>query len=130
MQIVLDGACEVWEVWDPEAARAINPHALEKERTIGDLAEFVRKIGPRATPEVLAQQLVILKHRSDADLSRPEGIALKVFSTVLMELDQFAAEEKARAEAAAAKPEERKPIPIEDTTLETVDGPFDTWGKG
>lgn len=130
MNTVLDGACDVMEVWDPDGARSINPHALEKERTIGELAEFIRKIGARATPDVLAQQLVILKRRETADLSRPEAIALQVFATVLMELDQFAAEEKARAAAAKAVPEERKPIPIEDTTLETVDGPFDTWGKG
>ncbi|CDZ67648.1 Hypothetical protein NGAL_HAMBI2605_59290 [Neorhizobium galegae bv. orientalis] len=126
---VLEGALEIMEVWDPDRAREIEPTIFDQHHVIGDLAAFVRKIGGRATPEVLAQQLVILKHRQTAELSRPEQIALKVFGSVLMELDQFAAEEKARFEAAKAPKAQPVPIPIEDTTMEPVDGPMDTWGQ-
>lgn len=125
---VLEGALEIMEVWRPEEAREIEPTVFDQERAIGDLADLVRKIGvERATPDVMAQQLLILKHRSNADLSRPEAIALKIFGVVLAELDAFAAEEEAAFAAANGVAAERKPVPIEDTTMETVDSPMETY---
>ena len=93
-----------------------------------DMAEFVRQIGERATPDVLAQQLVIKKHRAAAEISEPERIAFTAFSTVLLGLDRFVARERERIERKNAPKEKRRPVPIDETTLETVDGPLDTWG--
>lgn len=95
-----------------------------------DMAAFVRQIGERATPEVLAQQLVIKKHRASAEISEPERIAFSAFSTVLLGLDRFVARERERIAKENAPAEKRRPVPIDETTLETVDGPMDTWGKG
>ncbi|MCZ7500711.1 hypothetical protein [Agrobacterium sp. ST15.13.015] len=92
-----------------------------------DLAEYVRRIGRRATPEILVQQLVILKHRQSADLSEQERIALRTFVATLLDLDDFAAAEKKRLEELAAEKPEPKPLPIEDTTMETVSGTMDTF---
>ncbi len=93
-----------------------------------DLAVFVRKIGRRATPDVIGQQLKILGHRASPDLSEPERIAFGAFAHVLVELDAFAAAEAERARKAAETPAEIPPLPIEDTTMETVDNALDTWG--
>lgn len=95
-----------------------------------DMAAFVRQIGDRATPEVLAQQLVIKKHRASAEISEPERIALQAFSSVLMGLDRFVAGERARIERENTPADPRPPVPIDETTMEMVDGPMDTWGKG
>lgn len=91
-----------------------------------DLAEYVRRIGHRATPEILVQQLVILKHRQSADLTEQERIALRTFIATLLDLDDFAAAEKKRLEELAAEKPEPRPVPIEDTTMETVDDPMAT----
>ncbi len=91
-----------------------------------DLQDFIRKIGRRATPEILAQQLVITKHRQSAELTSAEHIGLKTFIAVLIDLDDFAAAEKKRLEDLAAEKPEPRPVPIEDTTMETVDDPMAT----
>lgn len=92
-----------------------------------DLAELIRKIGPAATPEVLAQHLRLKKH-CEPDAPGPLELAtLKIFMTVLTEIDAF---RKAAAKAAEEAMREAKtpaPLPIDETTLEPVDGPFDTW---
>ncbi|PZR81157.1 MAG: hypothetical protein DI537_38575 [Stutzerimonas stutzeri] len=92
-----------------------------------DLQDFIRKIGRRATPEILAQQLVITKHRQSAELTPAEHIGLKTFIAVLLDLEDFAAAEKKRLEELAAEKPEPKPLPIEDTTMETVAGTLDTF---
>jgi hypothetical protein len=92
-----------------------------------DLAEYVRKIGRRATPEILVQQLVILKHRQSADLGEQERIAMRTFIATLLDLDDFAAAEKKRLEDLAAEKPEPRPVPIEDTTMETVNDTLETW---
>ncbi len=92
-----------------------------------DIAVFVRKIGRRATADVIGQQLKILGHRASPDLSEPERIAFAVFAHVLVELDAFAAAEAERARKAAETPAEVPPLPVEETTLEPVDDHFDTW---
>ncbi|MCF6368325.1 hypothetical protein [Rhizobium halophilum] len=95
-----------------------------------DMAAFVRQIGDRATPEVLAQQLVIKKHRKAAEISEPERIAFNAFSTVLLGLDRFVARERERVARENAPAEKRRPVPIDETTMELVDAPMATWGKG
>lgn len=104
--------------------------ALDPDMTDGaydDIAAFVRKIGKRATAEVIGQQLKILGHRASPDLSEPERIAFGAFAHVLVELDAFAAAEAERARKAAETPAEVQPLPVEETTLEPVDDHFDTW---
>lgn len=94
---------------------------------VSDLVELVRKIGSRATPEVLAQQLVIGKHRQSAALTKAEEIALKAFASVLIDLDEYAASERARIEAEAAEKPKPRAVPIDETNGELTDGPMDTW---
>lgn len=105
--------------------------ALDPDMTDGaydEIGAYVRKIGRRATPDVIGQQLKILGHRASPDLSEPERIAFGAFAHVLVELDAFAAAEAERAKRAAETPAEIPPLPIEDTTMETVDNALDTWG--
>ncbi|MGR6465430.1 hypothetical protein [Rhizobium sp. PAMB 3182] len=105
------------------------PKPFYPEEGLIELAAYVRKIGrQRATPAVMAQQLVITGHREKGPLQPAEEAGLNAFLTVLVDLDALAAAEAARAAAEAAEPVARKPVPIEETTLETVDGPLDTWG--
>ena len=127
LSIVLNGACDVLVVSDVDAAYEINPHIFDQHAVIGELAAFVRQIGVRATPEVLAQQLVIKGHRKSAEISRPEAIALKAFASVLIDLDAFALEEKERIARENAPAVEPHKVPIEETTMEPVDDPLGTW---
>ncbi|HEU0071191.1 MAG TPA: hypothetical protein VFS04_07845 [Alphaproteobacteria bacterium] len=92
-----------------------------------DMAAFVRKIGKRATPEVMGQQLKILGHRASAEISEPERMALSAFVTALVDLDAFAAAEAARIAAETNPPAPAPAVPIDETTLEPVDDYFDTW---
>lgn len=93
------------------------------------MAELVRKIGPeRATIEVVASQLKILGTIDDVDLHPAVRMAITVFLQALVAIEAFEATERAQAEAKWANAgAERKPLPIEDTTLEPVSGPLDTW---
>lgn len=103
------------------------------EEGLVELAAFVRKIGRgRATPAVMAQQLVITRHREKGPLEAVETIALNAFLTVLLDLDELVTAEKAKtakAEAEASAAAKRKPVPIEETTLEVMDDPLATWGN-
>lgn len=115
--------------WLAAKIRGTDPRDLETSDAVyDDMAAFVRQIGERATPDVLAQQLVIKKHRKSAEISEPERIAFGAFSSVLLGLDRHIAQEReriAREEAVAAP---RPPVPIEETTMELVDAPMATWG--
>ncbi|PZU23933.1 MAG: hypothetical protein DI589_06660 [Shinella sp.] len=93
------------------------------------MAELVRKIGPeRATIEVVASQLKIMGSIDDVDLHPAVRMAITVFLQALVAIEAFEATERALAEAKWAKTMvERKPLLIEDTTLEPVSGPLDTW---
>lgn len=95
-----------------------------------DMAAFVRKIGERATADVVGQQLKILKHRERPELSHSEAVAVSAFIHVLRELDGLAADEQAAIDKVAAVKgrAEPEPLPIAETTMEPVDGPMDTWG--
>lgn len=115
--------------------KLLGPDAAPPERPIKiamlmDMVAFVRKIGERATADVVGQQLRILRHRESAELSASEAVAVSAFIDVLRALDGLARDEQAaidKAEAAKARvaPE---PLPIGETTMEPVDGPMDTWG--
>ncbi|MCJ9696908.1 hypothetical protein MOV76_35690 [Rhizobium sp. PRIMUS64] len=90
------------------------------------MAKLLREIGrDRATPEVLMQQLKLLKHRETAAATRAELALVRIFSAVVVELDQFEKDWQAEQEAAKPKPDP-VPVPLEETTLEGVDGPMDT----
>ncbi|MFC0809103.1 hypothetical protein ACFHWW_27295 [Ensifer sp. P24N7] len=89
----------------------------------------MREIGrDRATPAVCGQQLKILKLIDTPELSDVETLIVQTFVNVLAGIDAFEKAEVARLEAAAAKPQVRKPIPIEDTTMELVDDTLGTFG--
>ncbi|WP_333900155.1 hypothetical protein [Agrobacterium pusense] len=93
---------------------------------LSGLVDLVRKIGPRATPDVMAQHLVITKHRQSADLTKAEELSLKAFAAILIDLDDFAASEKKRLEKLAAETPKPRPVPIDETNMELVDGPMAT----
>lgn len=93
---------------------------------VSELVELVRRIGPRATPDVLAQHLVITKHRQSAELTKAEELALKAFAAILIDLDDYAAAEKKRLEDLAAEKPTPRPVPIDETNMELVDGPMAT----
>jgi hypothetical protein len=92
------------------------------------LYPYIGRIGERATPDVLAQQMVILRHRETAELTWPERVTLDVFISVslafLRREDEIKASMNARMEAERAKP---APVPIEDTTMEPVSDTLETW---
>lgn len=93
------------------------------------LATMVRTIGKeRATPAVAGQQLKILGFYGDPELSGIETLIIQTFINVLVGIDAYDKAEAERKAAADRQPEERKPIPIEDTTMETVDDAMATWG--
>ncbi|UYZ06182.1 hypothetical protein CFBP5507_07885 [Agrobacterium salinitolerans] len=93
---------------------------------VSELVELVRRIGPRATPDVLAQHLVITKHRQSPELRKAEELALKAFAAILIDLDDYAAAEKKRLEELAAEKPTPRPVPIDETNMELVDGPMAT----
>lgn len=108
---------------------AVPPKRSVSPDMMRDMAAFVRKIGQRATTEVVGQQLRILRHRQTPDLSHSEVVAVSAFIHVLRELDGLAADEQAKidkAEALKARVEP-EPLPIAETTMELVNGPMDTW---
>lgn len=93
---------------------------------VSELVELVRRIGPRATPDVLAQHLVITKRRQSAELTKAEELALKAFAAILIDLDDYAAAEKKRLEDLAVEKSKPRPVPIDETNMEIVDGPMAT----
>lgn len=93
------------------------------------LAELVRKIGKeRATPAVCGQQLKILGLLDHPELSEAEALIVETFINIVAGIDAYDKAAAERRAAADRQPEERKPIPIEDTTMETVDDAMATWG--
>jgi hypothetical protein len=90
-----------------------------------ELVAFTRRLRSDATPQILAQHLVITKHWPTNEIDWPTEIALKSFISTLVSFDDmFAAEEAKKRTADAPAP---RPVPIEDTTLELTDAPGDTW---
>lgn len=94
-----------------------------------ELATLVRKIGKAADGAVLAQHLRLKKFREgEPDLI--ELTTLEFFSLALYSSDLLRAHFRRAAEEAMREAEKRPPLPIDETTLEEVDGPFDTWSEG
>lgn len=94
------------------------------------VAAFVRKVGPeRAVLDVVASQLKILGFIDDVDLHPAERLALTVFIGTLSAIDTYEVAELAIAEAAVAAERRTVParLPVDETTLEPVDGPMETW---
>jgi hypothetical protein len=93
------------------------------------IADFVRKIGrKRATAAVVAQQLKILGVLDPPSLSDAEELVVSVFIDVLTSIDIFDRGRKERAAKENAPAEKRRPVPIDETTMELVDSPMATWG--
>ncbi|WFS02201.1 hypothetical protein [Rhizobium tumorigenes] len=100
---------------------------FEDSDLVGELTSFTRRVGRTITPQVLAQQLYLTGHRATAEISRPMEIAMRAMSTMLLDLDEFAAEEKTRiAKALEVKPEVPM-LPVEETALRPTAGPMETY---
>lgn len=111
---------------DPAIAAVLDDQV--DDTAYASMAAFVRRIGRRATPEVLASHLHIEKHRATAEASPAELLAYRGFITTLLDLDDLKTTLEAEAERARARPAPVAPTPIEDTTLEPIDGFFSpTW---
>ena len=93
------------------------------------LYAFVSKIRERATADVLASQLVVLKHRETPDVNWTQRVTLEVFSTLaqvfLKREDEIAGAQLAALETKA----EPRPVPIDETNMELVDDRLATWGR-
>lgn len=113
------------------------PHNLHRLEVLGSgddwsapyaMARIVRNIGrDRAQPEVIGQQLKIDGILDVAELDAAETVIVNVFADTLASLDAYA---KARQEARATaerQPAEPRPVPIDETTMETADDPLATW---
>lgn len=93
------------------------------------LYAFTDKIRERATPDVLASQLVILKYREHQDLNLIQRVTLEVFTSLsLIMLKQEDDIAEAMRAALETKPDPR-PVPIDETTMETTDDPLATWER-
>lgn len=119
---------EFHEFDQPQQDRLSLVSGGQHSKATNAIAELVRKIGrDRATPAVVGQQLKILHLIDDAELSAAEPLVVKVFIDTLAAIDAFDQAEAKRLEQLAAKPVEHPPMPIDETTLEPVDGPMETW---
>lgn len=119
----------IYPLMDGEEAGALIRELFTPAAT-RDLGDLIRRIGTSATVPVLASQLMLSRHRDNKELNRLEVLALDVFSHTLLALEGYKARsiEIEEAEARLANAVPAPPLPIEETTLETVDGPGDTWG--
>lgn len=104
-----------------------DPHFFEDEGLVRELISFTRRVGRSITPQVLAQQLKLQGHRATAEISRPVEIAMRAFSTMLLDLDQFVAEERDRIFKASTPKPEIPLLPVEETTLAPTAGPMETY---
>lgn len=90
-----------------------------------ELVAFTRRLRSEATPQILAQHMLITKHWPTNEILWAAEIALKNFISTLVSFDDLNAAEEAKRQAVETPAP--RPVPIEDTTLELVDGPGDTW---
>lgn len=90
-----------------------------------ELVRFTRRLRSEATPQILAQHLVITKHWETNEIGWPAETALKSFISTLVAFDDMIAADEARKRAVETPAP--RPVPIEETTLELTDGPLDTW---
>jgi hypothetical protein len=96
-----------------------------EEPAARELVAFTRRLRSEATPQILAQHLVITKHWATNEITWPAEIALKSFISAIVSFDDFITADEAKKNAAETPAP--RPVPIEDTTLELTDGPLDTW---
>lgn len=98
------------------------------------MAELLRKIGSdRATPAVLAQQLKIERvfMANDSEFEQVEELVVKIFADTLTAIDAFDRSIEAIWEESRRNSAVPRPVPIDETTMELVDGPLATWrGRG
>ncbi|MGG7535340.1 hypothetical protein [Rhizobium sp. 12,4] len=123
--MVLDQLLELYELEEVKRLQAL--FSTDGYDVPNAISGLVRKIGrDRAMPHVVLQELVLRKHREDVPPTRAELMLARIFTTVLVELDQFEKDWQADLEAAKPKPAP-EPVPLDETTLEGVDGPMDTY---
>ena len=90
-----------------------------------DVVAFIRKLGrARVSADVVIEQCKILGLRGAREIEPLERLMMKSFVTTVLDLDDFHREENERRKPAPS-PTTHK-VPIDDTTLELVDGVFDT----
>lgn len=89
---------------------------------VPSLVELIRRLGPAATPDVLAAQMKIDGYRETATLSTSERLALGVMAATVTGLRMIL--ELARPETANA-PEPNAPLRAEDSTYESAEAPGD-----
>lgn len=122
-------------ILDPDPEKTLSEIAYQHENLNGsafaEAARYLREVGhARANVDVVATQLFITGHRDTRTVSGAERVALEVFLFTLASLDGFAKAEATRR-AREAEEANRKPapaVPIDETTMEPVDGPMATWG--
>jgi hypothetical protein len=94
--------------------------AILKPEAVKVATALIRKIGDRATTEVIAQELYLNKHRESGTLDDIERLVIDLFVGNLRRMEDFKTRMKRlydEQEAEKNKPAPR-PIPIEDTMLE------------
>lgn len=121
-------------ILDPDPEKTLSDIAYQHENlnesSFAEAARYLREVGhARATVDVVATQLAISGHRDSKAVSGAERVALEIFLFTLASLDGFA---RAEADRRAREEEEknRRPapaVPIDETTMEPVDGPMATW---
>lgn len=93
------------------------------------IAACVRNIGKeRATAAVVGQQLKILGIIDNPELSEREELVVSTFISVLTGIDAYDQAVAVRMALADAKPPEPRPLPMDESTMETADDPLATWG--
>lgn len=126
----LEYVSEYWPIDDDEhlVAIAMCGYGDGGSRATNSMAALIRNIGrDRATAPVLGQQLKIDGVLANGELTPVQTLIAKVFAATIAEIEAFDAAELERNQP-DSEPEERAPVPIEDTTLEAVDDPMATWG--
>ena len=90
------------------------------------MAEFARHYGPRvATASVLCHQMRILGLVGRSEPTPAEELLASVFLSVLFGIDAFDAGEEERRAAAAHVPPVPRPVPLDETVGELVEGPME-----
>lgn len=127
MYPVLEYLTELYGIDDAEIARLQLIAGYETSVATNEMAGFIRKVGrDRAMPHVVRQHLVLQKHLEADAMTPAERLLIGSFVRTLCDLDDYERDFEAAREAEKPKPEV-PPVPIEETSLEAVDGPMDTF---
>lgn len=93
------------------------------------MAKLLREIGrDRATPSVLGQQLKLARLLDKGELEPFEELLITIFANTLAAIDAFEKSIEALWEESRRNSAVPQPVPIDETTMELVDGPLATWG--